>query len=257
MESKENSLTQAILTDTKVSPLKKYQRLIAGGTGFFQLMRFELITSLFGAWPGLLGMALRQFFYRSLLKKMGRGVAIGRNVTLRHPDRIRLGDRVVIEDEAVLDAKGDQGEGIVLGDEVFIGRGSILTSRYDTLSIGDGTNISSNCRIGPSRLGRKVLIAAYVYIIGGGHRSDRIDIPVLDQPVEFKGGAEIGDGCWIGAFTAVMDGVRIGHDSVIGAHSLVTHDLPPFSVAFGAPAQLRRDRRDPVDDPILENRGAD
>lgn len=242
-DTKEEKLTQTILTDRKMGPLAKYQRLVAGGDGFFHLLKYELITGLFGWMPGLIGMGLRTFFYRFLFGKMGKGVAIGRNVTIRHPSRIRLGNRVVVEDEAVLDAKGDKGEGIILGDEVFIGRGTILTARHDTLTIGEGSNISSNCRIGPSRLGRKVLIAAYVYIIGGGHLSDRTDIPVLDQPVAFKGGAEIGDGCWIGAFTAVMDGVRIGNDSIIGAHSLVTRDLPPFSIAFGVPAQMQRDRR--------------
>jgi acetyltransferase-like isoleucine patch superfamily enzyme len=224
------------------SALQKYQRLVSGTNGIPGLLKYELITGLFGGLPGVLGLALRRFFYRFLFKKMGRGVIIGRHVTIRHPQRIELGNQVVIEDGVVLDAKGDAGD-MVIEDQVFIGRGTILTCRSGPLRIEAGSSISSYCRIGSGRIGRKVLIAAYVYLITGGHRTDRWDMPVIDQPAEFKGGVEIGDCCWIGAFCGVMDGVRIGHNSLIGAHSLVTRDIPPYSIAVGVPAEVKRDRR--------------
>ena len=238
--------TQEELADPRRGPVAKYRQMVVGSAGLGGVIKYELLTGLLGNMPGMLGLGLRQVLYRFLFRELGRGVVIGRGVTIRHPGRIRIGNRVVIEDGVVLDAKGDRGEGIILRDGAFLGRGTILSMRGGTIEIAEGANIGSYCRIGTfadTRIGRKVLLAAYVYVVGGGHRSDRTDIPILDQPLEGKGGAEIGDGCWIGAHALVMDGVKIGNDSIIGAHSLVTRDIPPFSVAFGSPARVRRDRR--------------
>ena len=242
-EQESNPLrTQSYLSDRKTGALAKYQRMIVGTTGIPGLLKYELLTGLFGGMPGLPGLALRSYFYRFLLKKIGKGVAIGRDVTIRHPNRIEIGNRVVIEDGAVLDARGESG--IRIHDGVFIGRGTILSARNGQVEIEEGASISSYCRITSTRIGRKVLIAANVYSIGGGHTSDLVEIPIIDQPVEFRGGIEIGDGSWIGAFTAIMDGVCIGNDVIIGAHSMVTKDISPFAVAYGVPASVRRDRRD-------------
>jgi acetyltransferase-like isoleucine patch superfamily enzyme len=235
--------TQATLVDPQKNFLSKYRRLVTGSGGIWYLLKYEIITTLMVGFPGLLGLSLRYFFYQFLFNKIGKSVAIGRNVTLRHPNRIQIGNKVIIDDEVVLDAKGDGGVGIIINDGVFIGRGTIIVARSGVVEIGEGSSISSYCRISRSNIGQKVLVAAYVYIIGGGHQSNRSDIPVMDQPIESKGGVQVGDGCWIGAFTAVMDGVGIGNDSIIGAHSLVTRDIPSYSIAHGVPAKIHRDRR--------------
>lgn len=239
--------TQSTLNDTRQSALEKYRRIVVGSGGLWGLLKYELLTGLLGGMPGLLGLALRAFFYRFLFKQMGKNVVIGRNVTIRRPDRIRLGDGVVISDGVVLDAKGEYGEGIILEQGVFIGQGTILSMGGGTIHLEEQANVGSYCRIGTlgtTRIGRKVLLAANVYLIGGGHRSDRVDIPILDQSSMTRGGCDIGDGCWIGAFTGVLDGVKIGNDAIIGAHSLVTRDIPAFAVAHGIPARVQRDRRD-------------
>ena len=48
----------------------------------------------------------------------------------------------------------------------------------------------------------------------------------------------IEDNVWIGEFVSVLPGVRIGEGSVIGTMSVVTHDIPPFSIAVGSPARV-------------------
>jgi acetyltransferase-like isoleucine patch superfamily enzyme len=232
--------TQKTLVDERLSPLDKYRRLVSGPGNFFWLLVYELITLLFGSLPGLLGLGLRQVFYPLLFRETGKGLAIGRHVTLRHPKRIQIGNQVVIEDGVVLDAKGEIGEGIIIGDGVFIGRGTILTARNGTLEIGPGSSISSYCRISSAKIGQKVLIAAYVYLVSGGHETERVDIPIIDQPSLALGNPEIEDGCWIGAFTAVIGEVCIEHDTIVGAHSLVNKDLPALAVAFGAPAEVKQ-----------------
>lgn len=55
---------------------------------------------------------------------------------------------------------------------------------------------------------------------------------------------EIGDDVWIGANSTVLPGVTIGSCSVIGANSLVNRDIPPFSLAYGAPARVAKSLRD-------------
>jgi acetyltransferase-like isoleucine patch superfamily enzyme len=239
--------TQATIVDPRENPLSKYQRLMTGSGGIWYLIKYEIIMTLLMGFPGLLGLTLRYSLYRFLFKNMGKSVAIGRNVILRHPHKIQLGNNVVIDDEVVLDAKGDEGTGIIIHDGVFIGRGTIINARSGYVEIGEGSSISSYCRISRSNIGRNVLIAAYVYIIGGGHQSTRVDVPIMKQPIESKGGVKLGDGCWIGAVTTLLDGLRVGNDAIIGAHSLVTRDVPSFAIAFGVPAEVKSDRRDRKD----------
>lgn len=93
---------QALLTDAKRPAFTKYQRFCIGSSNLWFLLKYEIITSLFGPLPGALGLALRGEFFRILLGRMGSNVVFGRNVVLRHPQKIHLGDNVIIEDNCVL-----------------------------------------------------------------------------------------------------------------------------------------------------------
>ena len=68
------------------------------------------------------------------------------------------------------------------------------------------------------------------------HRFDDPGAPVTWQGFTSKGPTRIGDNVWCGAHVVVTSGVEIGERCVIGANSVVTTDIPPFSVAAGAPA---------------------
>ena len=225
--------------------LAKYRRLVVGNVGFLGFLRYEFVTGLFGSCPGALGFALRALFYPPLFRECGRKVIFGRHLTVRHPDRIRLGSRVVLSDGVVLDAKGEEGEGILIRDGVFVGLHTVVTCSDGSIELDEKCNLGAFCRVGShgrTRIGKKALLAAYCYVVGAGHESSRTDIPILDQPNTTKGGAEIGDGCWLGARVTVMDGVKIGRDTIVGAHALVTRDLPDFSIAVGIPAKVTGSR---------------
>lgn len=236
---------QDALQDSSSGALSKYRRMVVGDVGFLGFLKYELITSLFGPWPGAAGFALRALFYPLLFRSCGRKVIFGRNLTLRHPGRISLGNRVVLSDNAILDAKGSAGEGILVRDGVFLGLGTVVTCTDGTVELDEKCNIGALCRIGSygrTRIGRKALLAAYCYVVGAGHDTARTDIPILDQPNVTRGGSEVGDGCWLGARVTVMDGVKIGRDSIVGAHALVTKDIPDFSIAVGIPAKVTGSR---------------
>src|SRR6185437_5392749 len=50
--------------------------------------------------------------------------------------------------------------------------------------------------------------------------------------------------CWLGMNSVIMPGVTVGRGSIVGSNAVVTHDLPPYSVAVGAPARIIRKRLD-------------
>jgi acetyltransferase-like isoleucine patch superfamily enzyme len=83
----------------------------------------------------------------------------------------------------------------------------------------------------------KVLTANNVYISDNVHSFENIDIPIIDQPVRFKRAVRIGFGTWIGENVSII-GATVGRNCVIGSNSVVTRDIPDYSVAVGAPAEI-------------------
>jgi len=235
----------AALFDDRRSQAERYMDLVVGERGWRALVRYELVLLLASWVPGALGLFLRSRLYPRLLGACGKNVSFGVNVTLRHPRKIRLGDDVAIDDGCVLDAKGTANQGIRIGRRVFLGRHTILACKDGDIAIEDGVNISYNCAVFSASsvtIGSDTLLAAYCYVVGGGHDFDQIDRPVVQQGRPSKGIA-IGRGGWLGAGAIVLDGVTIGDDAVVAAHAIVTRDLPAFVVAAGSPARVVRDRR--------------
>jgi acetyltransferase-like isoleucine patch superfamily enzyme len=256
----DGSRAQDQLFATGTSSREKYAALVVGQPGIGALLRYEAVVMLAQARSGALGLALRQRLYPWLLGSCGRNVIFGQNVVLRHPHRIHVGSNVVIDDNCLLDAKGETNQGIRIGDGVFIGRNTILSCKNGDIEIADGANIGFNCEIfSASRVtvGRSVLIAAYSYLIGGGHEFSDPSTPVLAQK-RTSVGIGVGDGVWMGAGAKVLDGVTIGEHAVIGAGALVRTDIPAYAVAVGLPARVVSSRAErPGQDPGVDpTRGA-
>ena len=86
--------------------------------------------------------------YPSLLGACGRSVVFGQNVVLRHPHKIRIGDDVVIDDNCLLDAKGDaQRAASRSAAASSSGATRILSCKNGDIELGDGANIGFNCEI--------------------------------------------------------------------------------------------------------------
>jgi acetyltransferase-like isoleucine patch superfamily enzyme len=237
-------IQKELFTDKK-SSLDKYRDLVIGRRGWGALLGYELIV-LFTSWvPGALGLVLRKWLYPLLLGHCGKGVVFGTNVVLRHPHKIFIGDNVVIDDNGVLDAKGQTNRGIEIGSGVFVGRNSILSCKNGNITLKDGVNIGFNCEIfsgAEVTVGAEVMLAAYTYLIGGGHEYGSPDATVLAQ-ARCATGITIGAGGWIGAGVQVLDGVTVGERAIIGAGAVVTRDVPAHMIAAGVPAKVMKDRR--------------
>jgi acetyltransferase-like isoleucine patch superfamily enzyme len=223
----------------------KYAALVVGRAGLGALIKHELVVMAAQARSGAWGLLLRKLLYPLLLGSCGRNVVFGQNVVLRHPHKIRIGDNVVIDDNCLLDAKGDTNRGISIGDKVFVGRNTILSCKNGDIELADGANVGFNCEIfSASRvtIGPNVLIAAYGYVIGGTHDFSDPTRSVLAQSRSSEG-VSVGEGAWLGAGAKILDGISIGEHAIVGAGAVVRENVPAYAVAAGVPARIISSRR--------------
>jgi acetyltransferase-like isoleucine patch superfamily enzyme len=194
-----------------------------------------------------LGLALRQVFYRPLFNKLGRNVIFGRNIVLRQPHKIWIGENVIVDDDCTLDAKGENNQGITIGDLVSIGRFSSIVCKDADIIISSHVNIGTNVKIIAANQG-KILIGNSIDIGSGSHFSggsyDYSDAEILpsSRRLETKG-IQVEDLAWIGAGVIILDGVNIGTRSIVAAGAVVTKDVPAYSVVAGVPAEVKKKRQ--------------
>jgi acetyltransferase-like isoleucine patch superfamily enzyme len=242
---------QREFTDTQLSGLGLYRRLVVGDGSVVHFLSYEAAMLLLSNTPGLLGLGLRAVSYPRLFRGCGKRPAIGKGVLIRIPQQIELGSGVVIDDNASLDVRGADAS-IRIADRVSIGRLTTIAAKHGHIHLGKGCNIGSYCRIATNSqidIGESVLVGAYCYVGPGNHTAGEAEgdggsreESLISRPMEIKGGVTIGEHAWLGARVTVMDGVRIGKHAIIGAHSLVREDVPDYGVAVGAPARVIRIR---------------
>ncbi len=135
---------------------------------------------------------------------------------------------------------------IYIGNDVIIQYKSWLAAVPLTgetnckLVIEDGCNIGHFNHIfatGSIILHKNVLTADKVFISDNTHGYEDVSTPIKNQPIIQKKCVEIGENSWLGENVFVM-GANIGKHCVIGANSVVTHDIPDYSVAVGSPAKV-------------------
>jgi acetyltransferase-like isoleucine patch superfamily enzyme len=222
------------------SARERYSALVIGQDGWGPLLKHELVQQLSQHVPGAIGFALRKALFPWLLGACGRNVIFGQNVVLRHPHKIRIGDNVVIDDNCLIDAKGESNRGITIGGGVFLGRNSILSCKNGDIEIADGANVGFNCEIfSASRvtIGTDSLLAAYCYVIGGDHDFSDPSAAVLAQGRRSSGVA-IGAGAWLGAGAKILDGASVGNRAIVGAGAVVREAVPDGAIAVGIPARV-------------------
>lgn len=241
---------------TSGNPARIYKEISVGDAGWVTFVLFEIYNLLLCGLGGATGLFLRGLFLPGLLRSCGRRPMVGRDVTIRQPNRIEFGNKVTIDDQCLLDVRtgGDEGTvgpsepvdvGIKIGSKVYLGRNSFLKAKYGRVTLGDGVNIGSFSRIatqGSIEIGNSVLISSYVYMGAGNHGFSDTNTPIIEQKMGPYKGIRIGDNTWIGAKVTILDGVTIGKDAIIGAHSLVRDDVPDRAIVVGTPAKILRFR---------------
>jgi len=229
------------LQQDECSAVAKYRAWCYGNLSWFEVCGAEFIQTFCGSWPGALGLWLRAKLYPALFAAVGSGAVFGRHLTLRHPHKIRIGRNVIIDDNVVLDAKGNANLGITIGNNVYIGRNTIIYCKNGDIAIESGVNISANCQIFSAHrltIGRGTIVGAFSYLLSGGEYDLASAVPFAEQDGKpSRGDLTIGPNCWLGAHVVVLDGASIGAHSVIGAGAVVTRPVESRRLALGIPAR--------------------
>jgi acetyltransferase-like isoleucine patch superfamily enzyme len=134
--------------------------------------------------------------------------------------RLEIGPGTLFEPHVWITAPGHARVRIGAGSFLNLG---VMVAAQELVEIGDHCMLANGC-----------------FVSDASHRYDDLERPITWQGFDSKGPTRIADNCWLAANVVVTSGVSIGERSVIGANSVVTRDIEPFSVAAGAPARVIR-----------------
>lgn len=164
----------------------------------------------------------------SILVTQNGRVEIGNDVIIRRHAEIRChnNSRLILEDRV----KIDRGVRILacFEGEVRIRAGAEI-GLYSILNGAGGIDVGENAMVG-----------GYVNIQASNHRLDPA------KTIKSQGSdhlpVKIGADTWLGAHSTIVAGITIGDGSVVGANSVVTHDIPTYEIWAGVPARRLKDR---------------
>ena len=174
------------------------------------------LYSRFSTGDGVFDMLMRRAIWRAAARRFGNGVSIHGGVGFKHLETFEIGNGVFIGAQSFIQGRFDGT--CVIGDNVWIGPQSYFDAR--SLVIEDYVGW------GP---GAKEL--------GSTHSGVPIEIPIVQTDLEIK---PVRIGAWadIGTNAVILPGVTIGKGSIVGAGSVVTKDVAPFSIVAGSPAKF-------------------
>jgi acetyltransferase-like isoleucine patch superfamily enzyme len=165
---------------------------------------------------------MRRVLMGALCKSVGNDLQVAPSVVLKHPETMEF------------------------GDSVFIGAQTMIQGRFD------GTcRIGRHVWIGPQAYfdARDLVLEDYVgwgpgaKVLGSVHTGEPVDVPTITTTLVIKP-VRIGFAADVGMNASILPGVRIGAHAIVGAGSVVTHDVPDYAVVAGTPARVLRYRTD-------------
>lgn len=164
---------------------------------------------------------------------------IGRKLALRDKN-VTIDETCMISPQSRINARGGK---IVLGAETLVAANAVIQGN---VRMGTNCSVQWNSFLcgypgGEITIGNDVRIAPNCMLVAANHKFDAVDRPITEQGLDAKP-ITIEDDVWIGGRVNIMAGVTIGKGSVIGAGSVVTKDIPPYSVAVGVPAKVVKRR---------------
>lgn len=164
----------------------------------------------------------KEWRWRRMFKEFGRNSKLNRPLRIQGPKNICIGKRVKINDQAWLAAwplTNKEYAKLIIEDNVTLGDFNHIWATHQII------------------IGKRVLTANHVYISDNLHDYKDVSKAIVCQPIVQLSDVKIGDGAWIGENVCII-GASVGKNSVIGANSVVTHDIPDYSVAVGSPAKV-------------------
>ncbi len=192
-------------------------------------------------------MKLVNRIFRHLLKKKIDVQLAVKRIACHLKGQVKLHSLSRIEPyaELIVDSSSEFEYSIEVGKSSVVKDHSRLCPRTGFIKIGQRCSINPFCVLlgyGGITIGNDVRIASHTTITAFNHDFDDIEQTIIEQGNSCRG-ITIEDDVWIGAGVRVLDGVTIGKGSVIGAGSVVTKDVPSYSVFVGVPAKMLQIRR--------------
>jgi maltose O-acetyltransferase len=170
---------------------------------------------------GFVGNRIRRLYWGSRVKSIGKNIIIARMAVVEVPELVTIGDNVAIGEYGVINPGGSLG--------VYIGN--------------------------------NVLLAQGLFIRAANHEYRDPTIPIRDQGYKFssidhngsKYSVVIEDDVWCGVNVVILSGAKIGKGSIISANSVVSKDIPPYSVVMGNPGVIIFNRKDKYEKKIIDS----
>jgi len=186
-------------------------------------MMFQICIAILSSIPTGIGVKLRYYAYRPLFKKTNGFFRIDTGVTILGFENIEIGANVSFMKNSYVYAH-DEGA-ILIGDNFTMNTNSQLGASFGKIIIGNDCAIAPNCVLRASN-----------------HNFENPDVPFRKQGHTY-GEIIIEDDVWISSNCVVTANTKIGKSSIIGAGSIVTKDVEPYSIMGGIPAKLIRKRK--------------
>ena len=160
------------------------------------------------------------FYYAARYHMFGSNLFVGLRSRVTGEGYIKLGKNVTVQSDCFI-VTFPKNKGLIIGNNVIIGQFSRIGCKNSVI-------IEDNVFTGPN-----------VFIPDYNHNYSNIKIPIREQDdVVYTEGVIIKRDTWIGTNVAIVGNVNIGKHCVIGANSVVTHNIPDYSVAVGCPARV-------------------
>lgn len=181
-------------------------------------------------------------------KKSSLLVFIGKRSKIKMNKKIKLGKGVNIGENVVIDAMSKKG--VIIGNNVRIGDYTRILCTGSLKKLGVGFKIGDNCGIGENcffgsaggiSIGNDVIMGQNIRFHSENHNYEDMTIPIRMQGFTNKG-IKIGNDCWIGAGAVFLDGAELGDGCVVGANSVVNKKFDDNSIIVGMPAKMIKKR---------------
>lgn len=179
--------------------------------------------------PNKIAKQIEWNYYKKRLANIGKNSQIGQNFSIINPDGISIGDNfsggcdIALWSWNAVNIKGDDCKLIIKNNVSITDR--CIISAANRIEIGNGCLLGRDTFITDNSHGENISI-------------NELNISPHERNIFSKGTVIIGDNVWTGKNVCIMPNVKIGNGAIIEANSVVTHNIPPYSVAVGSPAKV-------------------